>query len=117
MFSREKARIPAWCDRIVWKGENLRPVAYDTADLRFSDHRPVYAIFECKVTVEDDAKKADLSRELYRRRLAGALKDESSTDSDEGEGEREYEKLDIDVSSSNSDPVRWWLKNGEIDVE
>jgi len=50
--SSEKARIPAWCDRILWRTlqkSDLRLVRYSRAELRTSDHKPVYAIFEVKV--------------------------------------------------------------------
>jgi len=42
----EKARIPAWCDRVLRKGDNIRQIHYNDAPLRFSDHRPVYATFQ-----------------------------------------------------------------------
>ena len=115
--SREKARIPAWCDRVVWKGENLWPITYNTADLRFSDHRPVYGIFECRVTVEDEGRRADLSRELYGTRLTSSMKDESSSDSDHGGDEREYDKLVLDLPLPSSDRTKWWLNNGEISMQ
>jgi hypothetical protein len=67
---REKARIPAWCDRVLHKGDNLRQIDYNIAPLRFSDHRPVYATFQCTVSVIDSIKKDKLSREIYDRRRA-----------------------------------------------
>lgn len=63
----EKRRIPAWCDRILWKGETLRQLEYYTAPLKFSDHRPVYAIFECIIQTIDQDMKERLSRELYEK--------------------------------------------------
>ncbi|WEW60112.1 Inositol-1,4,5-trisphosphate 5-phosphatase 1 [Emydomyces testavorans] len=63
----EKRRIPAWCDRILWKGENLRQLEYNTAPLKFSDHRPVYAVFKCTIRTVDEELKARLSRELYEK--------------------------------------------------
>src|SRR6187551_2244518 len=52
--SSEKARIPAWTDRILRKGSNLKQLAYNSAPLRFSDHRPVYAVFQCLVSMVDE---------------------------------------------------------------
>ncbi|CAA0836434.1 DNAse I-like superfamily protein [Striga hermonthica] len=38
--SKEKRRTPAWCDRILWKGEGIKQLCYVRAESRFSDHRP-----------------------------------------------------------------------------
>ncbi|XP_050214405.1 type I inositol polyphosphate 5-phosphatase 8 isoform X2 [Mercurialis annua] len=47
--SKEKRRTPAWCDRILWKGEGLKQMWYLRGESRFSDHRPVYSLFSVKV--------------------------------------------------------------------
>lgn len=61
----EKARTPSWTDRIVYKGENLHPLAYSDASLMISDHKPVYAAYRAKVTYVDEAVKLDLTKRLY----------------------------------------------------
>ncbi|KAI0997279.1 Inositol-1,4,5-trisphosphate 5-phosphatase 1 [Podosphaera aphanis] len=61
----EKARIPAWTDRILRKGDNIQQVNYNIAPLRFSDHRPVYATFLCTVRIIDEFGREALSRQLY----------------------------------------------------
>ncbi|KAH6802581.1 DNAse I-like superfamily protein [Perilla frutescens var. frutescens] len=43
--SKEKRRTPAWCDRILWKGEGLEQMWYVRGESTFSDHRPVYSLF------------------------------------------------------------------------
>ncbi|XP_055811636.1 type I inositol polyphosphate 5-phosphatase 8-like [Solanum dulcamara] len=43
--SKEKRRTPAWCDRILWKGEGLKQICYVRGESKFSDHRPVYSLF------------------------------------------------------------------------
>lgn len=63
----EKARIPAWCDRILTKGDNLRQLHYDSAPLKFSDHRPVWGIFQCQINVIDQVTKDKISEDLYVR--------------------------------------------------
>lgn len=68
----EKSRIPAWCDRILWKGDLLQQLSYgSTQTIRFSDHRPVYATFRCAVTIVDDESKDKLSKQLYFERKKG----------------------------------------------
>ncbi|MED6121080.1 hypothetical protein PIB30_026703 [Stylosanthes scabra] len=47
--SKEKRRTPAWCDRILWKGEGLKQLCYVRGESKFSDHRPVYSLFSAQV--------------------------------------------------------------------
>ncbi|PWW76141.1 DNase I-like protein [Tuber magnatum] len=89
----EKARIPAWCDRVLRRGKNLRQLSYGAAPLRFSDHRPVYATFRCVVSAVDETAKEKLSKEIYttRRAEVGHL-----TGSEEEESGDEDHVLDFD---------------------
>jgi len=117
----EKARIPAWCDRILRKGDNLRQIQYTTAPLRFSDHRPVYATFECTVGIIDEPLKESLSRELYDKRRAelgtgcgtgvsfSGARPSSDFDDDELAG---YESIAPSLPAASSDRKKWWLNNG-----
>ena len=42
-------RLPSWTDRILFKKSNdIKCLYYDKIDLNYSDHRPVYALFEIK---------------------------------------------------------------------
>ncbi|KAI3474062.1 hypothetical protein Pfo_028850 [Paulownia fortunei] len=50
-ISKEKRRTPAWCDRILWKGEGLKQMCYVRGESRFSDHRPVYSLFSVQVNL------------------------------------------------------------------
>lgn len=47
--SKEKRRTPAWCDRILWKGEGLNQMSYVRGESKFSDHRPVCSLFSVQV--------------------------------------------------------------------
>lgn len=113
-ISSEKARIPAWTDRILRKGAFLRQIAYDSAPLRFSDHRPVYAAFECRVNIVDEAKRDAISRQLYNSRKAEV--GESGThvadldDSDE-EDLIGYDAIEPGLPPASSDRQKWWLDN------
>ncbi|EEF29250.1 type I inositol polyphosphate 5-phosphatase, putative [Ricinus communis] len=47
--SRKKRRTPAWCDRILWRGRGIEQLSYIRGESRFSDHRPVCAVFAVEV--------------------------------------------------------------------
>ncbi|KAJ6775017.1 TYPE IV INOSITOL POLYPHOSPHATE 5-PHOSPHATASE 9 [Salix purpurea] len=47
--SRKKRRTPAWCDRILWRGDGIEQLSYVRRESRFSDHRPVCAVFAAEV--------------------------------------------------------------------
>ncbi|CAD6334847.1 unnamed protein product [Miscanthus lutarioriparius] len=44
-----KKRTPAWCDRILWRGEGIEQQWYARGESRFSDHRPVAALFSARL--------------------------------------------------------------------
>ncbi|KAF8915801.1 DNase I-like protein [Mucidula mucida] len=60
----EKYRIPAWTDRILYRGHQLDLAVYARAELKGSDHRPVFALFRADVRIIDTAKRAALSQIL-----------------------------------------------------
>ncbi|XP_022884052.1 type I inositol polyphosphate 5-phosphatase 4-like [Olea europaea var. sylvestris] len=47
----EKQRTPAWCDRILWYGKGVRQLSYFRSESKFSDHRPVSALFCTRIEV------------------------------------------------------------------
>lgn len=65
--SSEKARTPSWTDRIIYKGDNLHPLAYSDASMLLSDHKPVYAAYRARVVHIDEAKRVELMKELYEK--------------------------------------------------
>lgn len=132
--SSDKQRIPAWTDRILWKvnhkgnlvqggevlGTQMRQLEYDSVmSLRFSDHRPVYAIFEMGILVVDEQKKDDLTRKLYAKRAAeikskgaGESTDTLSdlgSDEDEIESLAGYTSIQEGLPPASSDKRKWWL--------
>ena len=112
---REKARIPAWCDRILRKGDILKQINYTTAPLRFSDHRPVFATFHCTISDIDEAKKEVLSRESYtNRKLDIGASTANARDEDfEDEDLIGYDSIAPELPPASSDRRKWWLDNGE----
>ncbi|KAJ8754071.1 hypothetical protein K2173_001969 [Erythroxylum novogranatense] len=54
--SKDKRRTPAWCDRILWKGEGLKQMWYDRGESKFSDHRPVSSVFSVQVDIVNKKK-------------------------------------------------------------
>ncbi|VAH12883.1 unnamed protein product [Triticum turgidum subsp. durum] len=57
--SREKKkRTPAWCDRILWRGEGVEQAWYERGESRFSDHRPVNSLFSIRLHHADDAARS-----------------------------------------------------------
>ncbi|CAI9758628.1 unnamed protein product [Fraxinus pennsylvanica] len=48
----EKQRTPAWCDRILWYGKGVTQLSYFRSESKFSDHRPVSALFCTRIEVE-----------------------------------------------------------------
>ncbi|KAJ5591772.1 uncharacterized protein N7459_002141 [Penicillium hispanicum] len=108
----EKARIPAWCDRILWRGPNLRQCHYQAANLRVSDHRPIWATFEGTIDVVDHGLKDSLRRVLYEEKQREALSDSVHLlDLDD-----EYGMPQVSIAPglplASSDRSRWWLDNG-----
>ncbi|OBT50134.1 hypothetical protein VE04_09626, partial [Pseudogymnoascus sp. 24MN13] len=114
----EKARIPAWTDRILRKGSNIRQTAYHSADLRYSDHRPVFATFECTVTIIDESRRAALSRQTFARRRAadstprplsvgGARTEAESSDED-----TPYDPVEPGLPRASPGREKWWIDSG-----
>lgn len=58
--SGEKRRIPAWCDRVLYRAqqpERVRCLHYRRWEANVSDHRPVSAAFEVTVKAVDHAAR------------------------------------------------------------
>ncbi|KAF2265672.1 hypothetical protein CC78DRAFT_183975 [Lojkania enalia] len=112
--SSEKARIPAWCDRVLRKGDNIRQISYDAAPLKFSDHRPVYATFQCLISKVDEKRKEELSKELYRQRRAivGDTRATGAMEETDDEDLIGYDSIEPGLPPASSDRRKWWLDNG-----
>lgn len=114
--SSEKARIPAWTDRILYKvdtakGTDMRQTEYSSVmNLRFSDHRPVYSTFNVQIRVVDEQRKSELLKELYAKRNR-QLRDDIEDEDSESEFEEitGYKSIDPGLPPASSDKRKWWI--------
>ncbi|CAH1765705.1 1343_t:CDS:2, partial [Entrophospora sp. SA101] len=56
----EKKRTPAWCDRILHKGQGVKQLHYHRYECRVSDHRPISGAFEITIKTILENKQADI---------------------------------------------------------
>ena len=67
--SGEKRRIPAWCDRVLYRARNadlVRCLQYRRWEANVSDHRPVSAVFGVTVKAVDHARRKQ-AKEMAER--------------------------------------------------
>ena len=90
-------------------------MSYTTAPLRFSDHRPVYATFQCAVSSVDEVRKETLDREIYaKRRLeVGNTTANARNNDNDDEDIIGYESIAPELPPASSDHRKWWLDNGK----
>eukprot|EP01135_Chromosphaera_perkinsii_P007233 Nk52_evm41s745 gene=Nk52_evmTU41s745 len=100
--SSEKYRIPAWCDRILWKGRGCDMIYYNAVDLRSSDHRPVVAAFVVDTVIIDTQKEKALQQELSGSSMFSRRSDEYSRTSNEYGSQLEGRSPSYSRRSSNS---------------
>ncbi|XP_011146720.1 inositol polyphosphate 5-phosphatase OCRL-1 isoform X1 [Harpegnathos saltator] len=66
--SSEKCRAPAWCDRVLWKGDAIKSISYKSyMELKISDHKPVSASFDSQIRIIDTAKYRKIHEEVMKK--------------------------------------------------
>ncbi|PIA17542.1 DNase I-like protein [Coemansia reversa NRRL 1564] len=74
--SSEKRRIPAWCDRVLFRGAapnasdtqgSIAPLAYQRFECRQSDHRPIFAAFRVRAKVLDREARARALADIHQQ--------------------------------------------------
>lgn len=60
-----KGRTPSWCDRILYEADShLTQVCYGRSEIKLSDHRPVYGLFEAKVRRINEETKLEIEEKI-----------------------------------------------------
>ncbi|KAJ0469501.1 putative inositol-polyphosphate 5-phosphatase [Helianthus annuus] len=68
----EKQRTPAWCDRILWYGKGVKQHSYFRSESKFSDHRPVSALFSTQIElIKSDVPNTVSSKQIEQERGKG----------------------------------------------
>ena len=63
--SSEKMRVPAWCDRIYYRGAgSVQCHSYKAHTCRVSDHRPVSAVLDMRVKTIDQSLRQQVYEEV-----------------------------------------------------
>ncbi|PRP81515.1 inositol 5-phosphatase 4 [Planoprotostelium fungivorum] len=62
----EKMRTPAWCDRILYRGDNINQIDYRRHELLTSDHKPVTSFLYIKYKQVNPSLKQWVQQDIYR---------------------------------------------------
>ncbi|KAF8592645.1 DNase I-like protein [Ramaria rubella] len=102
----EKMRIPAWTDRVLFRGNQLDLSVYSRAELKGSDHRPVFAVFGAVIRIIDHVKRAALNQQLIQR-IASTAPNEKLDDK-LAVLMFTNETVHVELPPPSSDGQAWW---------
>lgn len=100
----EKVRLPAWTDRILWKGDDIALSSYRRVELLTSDHRPVLGTFSVVVKTVIQAKREKIYLELVR--TMDRIENESIPDVKVSEKELNFGDIEFNQPKSRTVVVR-----------
>ncbi|KAI9315238.1 Endonuclease/exonuclease/phosphatase [Dichotomocladium elegans] len=104
----EKKRVPAWCDRILYRSKCAHNLFYQRHEVLASDHRPISSGFIIKIKQMDRHRRQDVAHHVdgewraHYQKLVEASKIAYVTNYgalDEHQARKELETADWDVSS------------------
>lgn len=64
--SSEKKRVPAWCDRILYRSNGAHNLFYDRHEVQASDHRPISGGFSIQVKLMDPMIRDSVAAEVEK---------------------------------------------------
>lgn len=97
----DKQRVPAWTDRILVKGPRIKNMGYSSVpQIRFSDHRPVYALYQITVSVLDKARADAIYSQLYDKHREVLMTNENGM------------LFDEHYQYPSTDTQKWWAGPG-----
>ncbi|KAJ3271167.1 inositol polyphosphate 5-phosphatase [Terramyces sp. JEL0728] len=92
----EKNRVPAWTDRVLYKGKGISLVEYSRGEQTMSDHRPVKAVFEVDVL--------QINKELKQKVESQIRQDPTLSN------------LSLQLPPPSSNTSKWWEAESLPDV-
>lgn len=81
--------------------------------MKFSDHRPVYATFECDISTVDEKRKEEISCRLYEKLKQQPATTTTNPLSDDEEDDNEQYSIKLGLPPPSSEKRKWWLDHGE----
>ena len=104
----EKQRVPAWTDRVIYRGDFISLLEYGRGEQVMSDHRPVKAVFNVSVALHDPAAKARIDAQIRRQ--------SQSTESGAGPISSRTSLSSTALPPPSTDTLKWWETHGPREI-